>query len=582
MTLEFNRTYCPTCGNATKWYAKSTSEGNIIHYGYQCNSCQLHWYVKTPDMQPYNIEWSTGKSLEEPAPKPENDFQVLDWIRDNGNIVRVHVQSFNLFRVQITPGELGISQKSLRIKGVHISNRALIFKHPACHMLKIQDGCAYLGFDPDMGPPPTVFWDKPNCIRGTYFLMTDKWQQSTIRELDDNQSTTPRWLNLEPPENWQPALFEGNLGYWICLEVGEATEKDSLCDPLKALTSVEKKARKLVKSYGQDLESLGLDNFNWIGHRAWGQFEERWGELQEELKAIKNYLIYRHDEFEDKLKQSYEEIACESWDILREEHRLKLEATYKEMKLPDYKEVAREQAGNFAHITLSRTGQEKVHANLDEFIAFVVGKALKKMPSIEKIESMTLSYRTLPLLLHKAIAQDRLDAAELKKQAAERLAEAEKEENQAEIAKAKRQLELTEIAAQKEAMKQAALENARQQIAEFGNPLEEMMAKVRAEMYQAVNSLKTALTDEGKLSSRQLKQARELINQFQLLNTHGDDELENQLKSLAEKLPQGKGIEDVGDVTEAMSDILRLTQEAAEKVLQPNVAEAYGVGNIRL
>jgi len=572
---------CPTCGVETRWWnrrkqTKHPTEPDYTQYSYQCDPCRIIWQVFDSEPNtPKNIQWKNGQPLDGPAPKIQKS-EIMQWIRDNGNIIRIHVEKFAMFRVSITPGELGINTDDLRGRGLSVQSRRLIFKHKMAHYYHYDgESNIYIGFDDALKQPKAIYFNKSASIKAIQYPIGNDW-------ISFEKQGRGRWINLEPPEGWRPSPHFGNVAYWIALKVKPGEFPDSMieCDPIRSLASLERKARRNIASYGHELESLGLENYNWIGHRAWPLFIKEWTEYQDELRAIKAYLTWRHREFEDKLADDFSDIAKEAWAVMSASHRKKVEANYKEMNLPEPE--AGSDALNFIYQYISYYGKSVTIDGKRNFIDYVVEKATDKMPDVDKIEEINMQYSTVPLLLQVDLARDHLTAAKMEQEAQQALALAEEAESEKEITQAKKRLELTKIASEKEAMRQAAIERAREQIAEVSNPLDEMLDNVRAEMFKAVATLAEVYQDKGKLSSRQIKQARELIERFRLLNSHGDEELETKLTELADQLPKGKGVGEPEQFANAMQGIITLTQESADRVLKTNVAEDYGVENIRL
>lgn len=487
-------------------------------------------------------------------------YQVdLSWMLDHGTLVNVHVYGINLFTSRATMAELGIQTGDIRASRLRPGQRELIAAHPTAHYYHLGQTSVYLGFRPDLPPPPAFYFRKANRVIGLDILAgPDKWQPV---ELPDREESS-RWLTLPELPGWQPCLFREKEVRWLRIRTQPArkplTPDDLLCNPATALRSIETRARASVDmrqgGFGQRFPGFG--GFAWIGFKAWQPWREQWQRLEAELNAIKSYILWRYDEFADVLGQDFEAMALESWRAMLGRRRKMAVAV-----------------GN---------GTDPIETEAD-FCDFIVAEALGRIPSREKIIGQVRIDFMVSVALGQAEVQADLLEAELlrterlKETEAQRLIRAESDAQERVIwrkerlAEAEIQVQHERLNAERQAMKEAALARARQQMSEMASPYQAMLDNLRAVMFQEAQQIAASMKQHGRLHSSVAERARNLVEYCRAMNSHDDTELEALLDLLNTRLPTRGGSKSMASnaaIQETLNEIVKLTEASARAVGQ--------------
>jgi hypothetical protein len=155
-----------------------------------------------------------------------------------------------------------------------------------------------------------------------------------------------------------------------------------------------------------------------------------------------------------------------------------------------------------ADYELRRYGVRHYLAALDNsgqrFVARIVQRALKALPSIETMQStLTLSYRSGMLEDRRSVEQSLLHAKEL---------ELEREQVSADIYRL-------------QAMKRAEYDKAKEQLSELTSPILAVIKQFEAKLFKKVTEMLEGYTEHGFFHGKQITAAQELRALFDLLPT---------------------------------------------------------------
>ncbi|MCP4513966.1 MAG: hypothetical protein GY824_01885, partial [Delftia sp.] len=123
------------------------------------------------------------------------------------------------------------------------------------------------------------------------------------------------------------------------------------------------------------------------------------------------------------------------------------------------------------------------------------------------------------------------------------------------------------------AMHEAEMEHARQQLDNIISPFDEVFQQLRSQIHQDVSAIAASIEKNGHLRGKVATRARSLVDTFRLLNAHGDEDLENALDALKDRLPTqrptgAKTRYDTGAVLSQLGQIKEMTHQAATDVAQ--------------
>lgn len=500
-------------------------------------------------------------------------YQIsLNWMLEHGTLVDVHAYGMSLFNTPATLAELGIQSGDVRAKRLRPGRRELIVAHPTAHFYRIEPSFVYLGFSPDLPPPPACYFRKVGRVLAAQWLNNQGWQP--VEEL----ATDSRWIPLDlPEETWPAGSLFGHEARWLRLAVDptgqEPTVDDIICNPVSSLRSVETRCRKSIDmaagGYGQKFPGFG--GFAWIGYKAWPTWLAEWTRLEAELDSIKHYILWRYDEFIDELREQFEELATESWQAMAVRH-----------------------TGEFAYAP--GNGCKPLETGT-EFEQYIVAAAMDRLPTPKTIERKVRIGYVVSLALGQAdVMADKLEAERIhteivKEQSVQSVAQEQARIEQRllweqeQLERDRLNDERARMEAERQAMKQAAIERAREQMAEMVNPYQEMLESLRYEMYQAATEIAASMHKNGGLRGKVAERARNLVDYCRIMNSHDDSELEALLNQLGDRLPAsgGTGKDSPSNlaIQNALGEIIELTEQAAASI-RDREAGVYGLNTIEL
>ncbi len=499
-------------------------------------------------------------------------YQVdLDWVKQNGVLVTPHVYGTQLMTVRASLVELGLRRSDPRASRLRGLRRKLVDKHPCAHFAHHARGDTILGYSPRLPKPPAAYFAKAGRLQGLQYLTPSGWLHfpTCPYQLEDgDEGALSKWLSLAGDFRWPVVDYRGRAARWLRLlwdgaGVRSWGEQDITVDPAGCLSSLESRARasvdidnpKGVKGYGQKLAGYG--GYAWIGFKAWAAWQRDWQRYEAELDCLKAYILWRYPEFEANIRSELERIAALAWQALR-------------------RKVGEEY--------LADLGQDNTQPRAD-FMATIVEGGLARLPSPQLIAaSLKLDYEVSLVQAGSDVERDRLEAERLRTEQAEaqarRRAAGEWAEAQARQARAV----AGRVEAEQQAMRRAALEKARHQIEQAGSPLQQMADNLRHIVYEKLHQAQLSLAERGSLHPKTVAGLRLLVEQFDLLNSHGDDELEAHLHRLEQMMPTTGGVKDparLDDIDRLADQITGLTRQAARRVLARDVTDDFGTAAVR-
>ncbi|MCG3212437.1 MAG: hypothetical protein FOGNACKC_06107 [Anaerolineae bacterium] len=502
-------------------------------------------------------------------------YQVaLDWVRENGVLVTPHVYGVGLLTVQASLTELGLRESDPRAKRLKGLRRKLVGPHLCAHHVDHRKGETILGYSPDLPPPPAVYFAKVNRLLAIEYLTPAGWLPLPVQPYqleaaaDDDAGVVSRWLNLAGDFAWPVVERGGQPGRWLRLiwdgeKVRDFSDKDLTVDPANNIAALESRARasvdmnnaKGVKGYGQKL--VGYGGYAWIGFKAWAAWQRDWRRYEAEMDCLKAYILWRYPEFQADISAELERIADLAWQALRRK---------------------------VGKVYLADLGGD-VTPDQADFIDLVVQGGLSRLPSPETIQSkLRLDFEVALVQAESDVERDRLAAEQLRAERAEAQARQQAAAEWVEAESRQARAVADRVETEQQAMRRAALDKARQQIEEAGSPLQQMADNLRHTVYQKMREAQRGLQERGSLHPKTVQGLRLLVEQFSLLNSHGDDELERQLQAFEKMMPAAGGVRDesrLADIKALAGEITALTRAAAERVMERSVADDFGTEAVR-
>jgi hypothetical protein len=293
---------------------------------------------------------------------------------------------------------------------------------------------------------------------------------------------------------------------------------------IKRLKSVQARMRQCLTKYSYNI--AGFRPYRWIPFTAYKAFKARFEELRKEFLAIKADILANYNQYSLDLVTTYEDIAKES-----------------------FKKNAEDKGVNY--ISLDGRNYDK-----DDYVQRVIDGAQASFPSRAKVASrLQADYTTGALHLGNTGNQT--------------VSLAEQVEAKAKAEKAK--LELSKAEIEIEAMRQAELEHARQALQEMSSPFEEVFEEMRYQMAESAESILTSVKKNGFLKGKVKEKGQGLLDWFDLMSAHTDDELRGKLIDLrtAINIPTDKPVNKkhhYEKVVEALEDITELAKVEAEEI----------------
>ena len=340
--------------------------------------------------------------------------------------------------------------------------------------------------------------------------------------------------------------------------------------PDSKLASAQTRLRNNLYKYSHVVGILG--GYRYIPDGAFLDWKERHDAIVAQFYAIRNDYIDRYDELVMALEEDYRAMAAETWDALK----------------------AR---GDAAEQQFTR------EYTLEEFQNAVVAKAMAKLPSPQDMaKEIHVVVRVATWMLPVEAAQDELERERLMAQqqaeeekrrywvreereraeAMEEVWKAKSAEAKAKQAEAQAKQELTEAElaqqqelievetqAKSESIRQAQLELAREAVLEMSNPLDEMLNGLRDRMYDTSRQVLSNVSKNGRVVGKQVEAITNMIGLFRMLNSAGDDQLEDKINELAEAM-KIEGVEtkrDTQAIMAALNGVASVAMEKAETVV---------------
>jgi hypothetical protein len=335
---------------------------------------------------------------------------------------------------------------------------------------------------------------------------------------------------------------------------------------IRKLRSIETRFRASLKGHSFPLE--GFRPYRWVPFTAYEDWKKEWKELQAEWNEVKEEIISHYDEFIEAGVRDFGQIAREAWDSIM--------ARYHTRSGDDLAAVL---------IIGSQTFE-----SAEDFVAYIVERA-NKLPTKKELEAnLYVDYRTALVLSGADVAAEQLQqeklytraAAERGKQntvraqaqTAQEAEWAKQRELSAQASESEQKATLRVAAEQKrlQAMHEAEMQHARDQLSQIISPFRDVFEQLRGRIYQDVTEIAASIKKNGHLRGKVAERARNLLDTFQLLNAHGDNELATALQELRSRLPETGTTEgaryDTRAVLAQLDAISDMTHEAALDVTQ--------------
>lgn len=318
--------------------------------------------------------------------------------------------------------------------------------------------------------------------------------------------------------------------------------------PVRRLKSIESRMRQLLDKRTRKV--TGFYPYRWLPFTAYETFKEDWLQARSDFYELKIEIIADRDNYVDIVADEYSRVAHSAWASI---------------KAQGYK---------WAIIEGKRMSQ-------DDFIDYIVEKAVALVPSVEDIdEKLHADYVTALVYGQEDAALDEARAAEIREGI--RL---NRELSQIEVSVAAEnaranawqiQADQTERELKIEAMMQAELEHAREKLKTITSPFEEIFSTLRTQFADDATAILENVRKNGFVRGKVAEKGRGLIDLFDLMCTHDDRELRAKLATLKLELgepgtKQNDADRDVERITRTLTEIIDLSNNiTADLVSLPN------------
>lgn len=314
--------------------------------------------------------------------------------------------------------------------------------------------------------------------------------------------------------------------------------------PIKRLKSAESRARQVLEKYTRKV--TGFYPFRWMPYTAYETFIASWKAIQAEIYQIKAEIIEHRDEYVDVIAEEYTRVAHSAWASIKAQK-------YK-WAIVDGKPM-----------------------DEDAFTDYIVSKAVALIPDVETIEEkLQADYVTALVYSQEDVAMDEARAAEIRegirlnRELSQIEVSAASERARSEAWKIQKDQEEREIKI--EAMMAAELEHARTKLSAIASPFEEIFTTMRNEMADAAEKVLENIKKNGFVLGKVAEKGRGLIDMYDLMCTHDDNELRYRLNMLKSQLgqqgtKQNDASRDVETIKQTLSEIIELSKSATEDLI---------------
>ncbi len=314
--------------------------------------------------------------------------------------------------------------------------------------------------------------------------------------------------------------------------------------PIKRLKSAESRARQVLEKYTRKV--TGFYPFRWMPYTAYETFTASWKSIQAEIYQIKAEIIEHRDEYVDVIAEEYTRVAHSAWASIKAQK-------YK-WAIVDGKPM-------------------------DEyaFTDYIVSKAVALIPDVETIEEkLQADYVTALVYSQEDVALDEARAAEIRegirlnRELSQIEVSAASERARSEAWKIQKDQEEREIKI--EAMMAAELEHARTKLSAIASPFEEIFTAMRNEMAESAEKVLENIKKNGFVLGKVAEKGRGLIDMYDLMCTHDDNELRYRLNVLKSQLgqqgtKQNDASRDVESIKQTLTEIIELSKNATEDLI---------------
>ncbi len=320
-------------------------------------------------------------------------------------------------------------------------------------------------------------------------------------------------------------------------------------EPLvRKIKSIESRMRQLIGNYTFSI--TGFFPYRWLPYTAYDLWREKWDALVKEFDEVKEDMVRNHDKYVEQMRQEYKQVAQAAWDSMTSGGR------YKNLK------IRRKSIG----VTMTES----------EFVSSFVDKTIAQIPDRSTIgTNLNAGYVTALVYGQADIAEDQAQATlirERTRQEIERTAIENRRLNERLRQEAwNGQMDQREREIKIQAMRDAEMEHARKQLEEITSPFAEVFSAIRSRFAADAISLKESIERNGYVRGKVAEKGRGLIELFNLLAIHDDDELRNALTSL-KNLLSTQGIEnrDPEEIKRVLEDVADMAdRETASLMIGP-------------
>ncbi len=306
---------------------------------------------------------------------------------------------------------------------------------------------------------------------------------------------------------------------------------------IRKLKSVESRMRQLIANYTFDI--TGFHPYRWLPFTAYDAWRSKFDALVAEFGEVKADMIEGHDRYVREMAVEYREIAEASWKSLTQGR---------------------------ACLKIERKGVI-VSMSKGEYVESFVATTVAQIPSAEKIaERLQAGYITAMVYGSSDFAADDAKAQLLRERTRAEMERTRVENRRLnmrlEAEEARRRLDAREREIKIQAMRDAEMEHARTQLAQLASPFQEVFQSLRERFAADAQALLESIQKNGYVRGKVAEKGRGLIEFFDLMAIHDDDELRSALVSLKQKLEPSSS--DTPRDTEGIKSILTQIADMAD------------------
>lgn len=277
--------------------------------------------------------------------------------------------------------------------------------------------------------------------------------------------------------------------------------------------SIETRMRQLFDEYTSRVRMFG--GWGYLHYKRYPVFVDKWNDLLEQFNTWKAEAVAIHDSVVDEIALASAEVARVAWTSIKSQYAGVRDSEF--------------------HVIVK--GKAYDH---EEFVSFVVTRAIGQVPTIEQIEhDVSADYVVGLFFGQEDVAADfaqaqtrRAEVEHLRAESAQAQEQARHNQQMNILAERERQLVI-------EAMRQAEIEHARRIVDEVGSPIAGMIQDLRVRFAADARAMLESLEKNKFLKGKVAERGRNLLEIYRVFSVRDDRVLFDELAALHNQIGVG-------------------------------------------